>query len=140
MPSKQAIDCVHRVFRVDDITREATRIERTRTGETVAAFVTRAISDELPQLIAAVLALGIRPAGKARPARLPMSGEGLAALKAASAKCGLDQSLLLLVSLRRAAKASLATLDKPAIKAAAKVPIGRKRKAKAAGRGRRGVR
>jgi hypothetical protein len=68
----------------------------------------------------------------------------LATLKDASAACGLDQSLLLVVSLRLAAKASLASLPikarKPAVaKRAAKKGSGKATKTIAKRRGRKAV-
>lgn len=96
----------YRVVRLGEPLRQALRSRREATGQTVRAFLAEAVEHELPALVAALgeLEISAEVGSAGRPARLPLSAGGLAALRTAAETLGLPASLLLRASLARLAR------------------------------------
>lgn len=102
-PAKRTLQTVHRTYRLSATLRKEMADKRKQFGLTVAGFLDRAITHELPQIVAELERLGMPPGASKqdRPARLPLTDELLAALKRASNKTGIPASRLLVACVSR---------------------------------------
>jgi hypothetical protein len=97
-------EIVWRVYQLPEDLRTATRQRRQALGQTLREYLAYAIETELPGLLAALREHLPAAAGIARPARLPLTGQLLEALRSAGAESGLPAARLLLACLGRAAR------------------------------------
>lgn len=99
-------EVIYRTYRLPATVRTEMADKRKQFGLTVAGFLDRAITHELPQIVADLERLGMPPgtSQQDRPARLPLSDELLAALKRASNKSGIPASRLLVACVSRGSR------------------------------------
>ncbi len=129
----------HRVFRIDEEAREAFKTARATAGLSVADAITQMISEDLPNLVAEILATGLRPRNpKARPARLPL-GDNILQMQKASIITGVDQSALMVALLRRTGGIATVIPKAAPAKQNAKKVKGKAPVTKGARRGRKAV-
>ena len=94
-----------RVYRVSRTLREQIRKAREQRKLTIREFVATAIEAELPKIVKGLSEVGIEPMGaETKPARLVMTDEGLAMLKAACEAVGVPATMLLAGCLRLSAR------------------------------------
>jgi hypothetical protein len=81
-------------------------IARATTGKTVAEFLTAAIDEHLPQIVADLEAIGVpaKISDSARPARLPMDPRLIAILNSAAKVTGIPTTRLLAACIQRASR------------------------------------
>lgn len=106
-PSNVRVDETHRVFQISNSLRDQIKQSRAKRGETVKVWLSGAIEQEIPQLVAELAGLHIKKSpDKRRPARLPLTDGLLSLLKRASEETSLPQSLLITVAMQRRAAAA----------------------------------
>lgn len=104
IPSKHLPVAIFRTYPLEEGIRRRVAARRAEEGKTMAAFLRGVIQEQLPTIIAELEVVGVPSSvgESARPARLPLDDQLLAALKSGAKATGIPATRLLAACLQRA--------------------------------------